>query len=104
MIRKKALVSVLIIGVVLLTLDSIYAAEDGGSNGQKAFGAAIGAGLAMGLAALGAGIGVGHVGAAAMGAIAEKPETATWGLIFVALAEGLAIFGFAIAFLLMGKI
>lgn len=97
--------SILIVAVITLTLDSIYAAEEGETGvDQKAFGAALGAGLAIGLAALGAGIGVGHAGAAAIGAIAEKPETATWGLIFVALAEGLAIFGFAIAFLLMAKI
>ncbi|MCD6496365.1 MAG: ATPase [Candidatus Aenigmarchaeota archaeon] len=65
---------------------------------------AIGAALAIGLAAIGAGYGIAHGGAAAIGAIAEKPETATWGLIIVALAEGVALYGLIIAFLLVTKI
>ena len=64
----------------------------------------IAAALAFGLGALGAGIGVGNVGAAAMGAIAEKPEVAGQALIFVALAEGLMVFGFVIALMILGRV
>ena len=64
----------------------------------------IGAGLAAGLAAVGAGYGVGLAAAAALGAISEKPEMLTWGLVFVALAEGIALYGLAVAFILIGKI
>lgn len=64
----------------------------------------IAAALAFGLGAIGAGIGVGNVGAAAMGAIAEKPEVAGQALIFVALAEGLMVFGFVIALMILGRI
>lgn len=64
----------------------------------------IAAGVAFGLGALGAGIGIGNVGAAAMGAIAEKPEIAGQALIFVALAEGLVIFGFIMGLMILGKV
>jgi V/A-type H+-transporting ATPase subunit K len=39
-----------------------------------------------------------------MAAMAEKPEVATWGVIIVALAEGLALYGLVIAFMIIGKI
>ena len=39
-----------------------------------------------------------------MGAAAEKPELLTRSLLFVALAEGLAVLGFVIAMMLLGKI
>ena len=64
----------------------------------------IAAGIAFGLGALGAGIAIGNVGSAAMGAIAEKPELAVQALIFIALGEGLLIFGFVMALMIMGKV
>jgi V/A-type H+-transporting ATPase subunit K len=64
----------------------------------------IAAAVAFGLGAIGAGIAISHVGAAAMGAVAEKPEIAGQALIFVALAEGLVIFGFITAYLILGKV
>ena len=45
---------------------------------------------------------VGSVGSAAIGAVTEKPELMGRALIFVALAEGIAIYGLLMAFLLMG--
>ena len=64
----------------------------------------IGAAVAFGLGALGAGIAIAHVGAAAMGAVAEKPEIAGQALIFVALAEGIVVFGFITALMILGKV
>lgn len=64
----------------------------------------IAAAIAFGLGAIGAGIAISHVGAAAMGAIAEKPEIAGQALIFVALAEGLVVFGFITALMILGKV
>ncbi len=65
--------------------------------------ALIAASIAFGLGAIGAGIAISHVGAAAMGAIAEKPEIASQALIFIALAEGLVVFGFITAILILNK-
>ncbi len=50
---------------------------------------------------LGAALAVGKIGSAAIGAAAEKPELLVRSLLFVALAEGLAILGFVIAMMLM---
>ena len=62
------------------------------------------ASVAFGLGAIGAGIATSHVGAAAMGAVAEKPQIAGQALIFVALAEGLVVFGFITALMILGKV
>ncbi|MDX9957763.1 MAG: ATP synthase subunit C [Clostridia bacterium] len=64
----------------------------------------IAAAIAFGLGAIGAGIAIANVGAAAMGAIGEKPEIASQALIFIALAEGLVVFGFITALMILGKI
>lgn len=64
----------------------------------------IAAAIAFGFGALGAGLAIGNVGSAAMGAIAEKPELASQALIFIALAEGLVVFGFITALMILGKV
>ena len=64
----------------------------------------IAAALAFGFGALGAGMAISRVGSAAMGAISEKPEIATNALIFIALAEGLVVFGFITALMILGKV
>ena len=63
----------------------------------------IAAAIAFGFGAIGAGMAIAHVGAAAMGAIGEKPEIASQALIFIALAEGLVVFGFIAALMILGK-
>jgi V/A-type H+-transporting ATPase subunit K len=62
------------------------------------------AAIAVGLGSIGAGIAVSTVGSAAMGAMAERPEMAARALIFVGLAEGIAIYGLIIAIMILGKI
>lgn len=47
------------------------------------------------------GFAVAKVGSSAMGAISEKPELAGKALIFVGLAEGIAIYGVLMSFLLL---
>lgn len=64
----------------------------------------VAAAIAFGFGALGAGLAIGNVGSAAMGAIAEKPELASQALIFIALAEGLVVFGFITALMILGKV
>jgi V/A-type H+-transporting ATPase subunit K len=58
---------------------------------------AIGAGLAVGLAAIGTGYAQGRIGSAGMGVIAEKRELMSTVLIFVAIPETMVILGFAVA-------
>ena len=60
--------------------------------------------LSVGLACLGAGLAVGRVGSAALGAIVEKPEFMGRALIFVGLAEGIAIYGLIFGILLLRQL
>lgn len=77
----------------------------GGSGISMAVGLAlIGIGLPTGLAAIGAGIALGPVGAAALAVIAEKPEMFGRTLIYMGLAEGIAIYGLVMSILLLGKL
>jgi len=62
------------------------------------------AAISTGLSALAAGIAVAYVGAAAVGAVGEKPEMAGQALIFVGLAEGIAIYGLIISIMILGKV
>lgn len=81
------------------------AAATGGSGISMAVGLAlIGIGLPTGLAAIGAGIALGPVGAAALAVIAEKPEMFGRTLIYMGLAEGIAIYGLVMSILLLGKL
>jgi len=62
------------------------------------------AAFAVAVSIVGAGYAVGRIGSAALGAAAEKPELLTRSILFVALAEGLAVLGFAISMMLLQKI
>jgi V/A-type H+-transporting ATPase subunit K len=64
----------------------------------------VAAALATGLPALGAGYAVAVVGAASVGAMAERPELAARALIFVGLAEGIAIYGLIISVMILGRL
>lgn len=65
--------------------------------------ATLAAALSTGLGCIGAGIAVASTGAASAGAIAEKPETFGRLLIFVGMAEGVAIYGLIIAFMILNR-
>ncbi len=69
-----------------------------------AVGLATAAAVTASVSILGAGFAVGKIGSAALGSAAEHPELLTRSLLFVALAEGLAVLGFAVAMLIVMKI
>jgi len=81
----------------------VYRPETEGALEEKGL-IAIGAGLAVGLACLGAGIGIASSGAATVSAATEKPETFFKNFIIVALAEALGIYGLIIGVLLWLRI
>jgi V/A-type H+-transporting ATPase subunit K len=58
---------------------------------------AIGAGLAVGLAAIGTGIAQSRIGAAGLGVIAEKPNMLGQVILLIAIPETMVILGFAVA-------
>lgn len=61
----------------------------------------LGAGIAVGVAAIGGGIAVGGGAPAAIGALTEDPKSFGKSLIFVALGEGIALYGLIIAILIL---
>lgn len=61
----------------------------------------IGAGLSIGLAGIGGGIAVASAAAAAIGAMSENESIMGKTLIFVALAEGIALYGLVIAIMIL---
>lgn len=66
--------------------------------------AMIGIGIPTAFASIGAGIAVGPVGAASLAVVAEKPEMFGRTLVYLGLAEGIAIYGLVVTILLLGKL
>ena len=102
---------VLLFGIVLLGFylgGEALAAEQAASEESSKGWIALAAGLAIGGAAFGAGLGQGRAIAAAMESIGRNPNAAariqTPMIIGVAFIEALAIYALVIAFLLQGKI
>lgn len=73
------------------------AASDGIAMGLKY----LGAGLSTGIACIGGGIAVGHGAPAAIGATAEDAKNFGKAIIFVALGEGIALYGMLISILIL---
>ena len=109
--RSVPLAAAVLLAPVLLTLLAWPALAQTGadSNAQTTSPevmkwAFLSAALVTGLASMGAAYAVAVVGGAAMGAVAEKPETAGRALVFVGLAEGIAIYGIIVAVMILGYI
>jgi V/A-type H+-transporting ATPase subunit K len=80
-------------------------ATSGAGAGSEAWSfGLIAAAVSTALAALGAGYAVARVGTAAIGALAEKPELFGRLLIFVGLAEGIAIYGLIVSILILNRL
>ena len=97
-----------IIAVMVIGSEQVMAAEDAVTqNREISVGlglALLGIGLPTGLATIGAGIAVGSVGSASLAVITEKPEMFGRTLIYLGLAEGIAIYGLVMSILLLGKL
>lgn len=92
------------LGVIwLMTPSSVFASVVGQTEAVSDPYASLAAALSTGLAAIAAGIAVSSTGAAAIGTIAEKPELFGRALIFVGLAEGIAIYGLLISFMILNR-
>ena len=78
-----------------------FAQEDSVSSGDSM--KLLGAGLAFGIAAGGAGIGLGQVGAAGLAVISENPALQSKVFIFVGMVESIAIYGIVMMFIILGQ-
>lgn len=83
------------------TTELAYAADGDSSmsDGSKL----IGAGLAFGMAAGGAGLGLGYVGSAGLAVISENPALQSKVFIFIGMVESIAIYGIVMMFIILGQ-
>lgn len=97
-------------GTMLVAIAVMFA---GGINVQAAAGAESGlatglgyiaAALVTGLSCIGGGIAVASAASAALGAISEDQSILGKSLIFVGLAEGVALYGLIISFMILGQL
>jgi V/A-type H+-transporting ATPase subunit K len=93
----------LIIAIVVMVPEAINAAEEGLTGSATGMGF-LAAALSTGLAAVGAGYAVGVVGSAALGAVSEDESLLGKTLIFVGLAEGIAIYGLIVSIMILGRL
>ena len=66
--------------------------------------ALMGAAISVAVSSIGAAIAVAYTGSAALAAISERPELFGRAMVFVGLAEGIAIYGLVVAIILIGKV
>jgi V/A-type H+-transporting ATPase subunit K len=95
-----ALLATLVISTIGL-VGTAYAQEPAADDGTGM--KLLGAGLAFGMAAFGAGIGLGQVGAAGLAVISENPALQSKVFIFVGMVESIAIYGIVMMFIILGQ-
>ena len=85
--------------------EALAGAKAGEKAPQSAWGLGfLAAAISTSVSAVAAGIAVSIVGSAALGAVAERPEVMGRSIIFVGLAEGIAIYGLIISIMILGKL
>ena len=94
--------SIAIAALMLFTVTAPVFAQ-GSTDASAIVGTAkyIAAALAVGFACIAGGMAVGKIGAAAMGAMSENAELSGKALPFVGLAEGICLWGFLVALLII---
>jgi V/A-type H+-transporting ATPase subunit K len=107
MLANVLVYAVALAGVLWIGTNEVLAAEPAVPLRDISLGmglALLGIGLPTGLAAIGAAIALGPIGSAALAVLAEKPELFGRTLIYMGLAEGIAIYGLVMSILLLGKL
>jgi len=95
----------IIILALLFAAAMLFAQEAPAPEGETEVSAAmwkyIAAALAVGISCIAGGIAVGQIGSAAMGAMSENPELSGKALPYAGLAEGICLWGFLVALLIL---
>lgn len=102
-INLSAFIPVLAGAVIFLVPQVAHAAAEGAASTPSGLGF-IAAALSTGLATIGTGYAVGSVGSSALGAVSEDPKILGKTLIFVGLAEGIAIYGLIVSIMILGRL
>ena len=90
---KKSLRMMIVLGALVLIAQGVSAQADADTETTESWGKDMGAGIALGLAGLGAGFSQGSIGSAAVGMLAEDSSKFGPALIFTALPESIVILG-----------
>ena len=99
--------STLILASILAYGGNVYAAETAAAAGEAGMATGLGyiaAALATGVSGVGSGIAVASAASAALGAISEDQSIFGKSMIFVAMAEGIALYGLIISFMILGRL
>lgn len=107
--NAAAFFGIMLVACGFLFSGNAQAAEAAAETAQSAGGIATGMGylaaaLVTGLSCIGGGIAVASAASAALGAISEDQSILGKSLIFVGLAEGVALYGLIISFMILGKL
>ncbi len=95
--------AILVIADIMLFGGQAHAAEAASQAAASSEGLRyIAAALSTGMSTIGAGIAVASSASAALGALSEDSSVMGKALIFVALAEGIALYGLLISFIILG--
>jgi F-type H+-transporting ATPase subunit c len=105
---KTLKVLLFVVGIVLLMASPVLAQTPPPPTGNMTIsGASIGAGLGAALTLIGAGLGFGRIGAAALESMARQPEVAgriqTAMIVIAALLEGATFFALVVCIVVAGK-
>lgn len=99
-------IMLLLLATMIISISGLTAvayAQEGetasSDNGSKL----LGAGLAFGIAAGGAGLGLGYVGSAGLAVISENPALQSKVFIFIGMVESIAIYGIVMMFIILGQ-
>ena len=90
----------LFVGTIVMFSGTMTAHAAAGGAGMGYIGAA----LVTGLSGIGSGIAVASSASAALGAISEDGSLFGKSMIFVAMAEGIALYGLIISFMILGRL
>lgn len=104
LLRQLLLLTPFFIALTLFSISAATTFAQGETTPQAAGNFDIvGAGLAVGLCGIGAGLAIYGSTSAGLAAMVERPELTTWVLVFAGLGEGIAIYGLVVAILILGR-
>jgi len=99
--KRKVMVALLVILGVVFSAQFAFAQEGAEAENAASVWKYLAAALAVGLSCIAGGMAVGRIGSAAMGAMSENPELSGKALPYAGLAEGICLWGFLVALLIL---
>jgi V/A-type H+-transporting ATPase subunit K len=99
--KRVVVLLALVLFAAVLPAFAQEAAEAAGGSDTTAIWKYFAAALAVGISCVAGGIAVGQIGSAAMGAMSENPELSGKALPYAGLAEGICLWGFLVALLIL---